>query len=242
MKKSLVVLLLVGLLAVPLAAQVSFGIGPGAQYSSGRQHPLSLAYDRTYRCTLFGEMYVNIPIGWTLSIRPGLMYATKEFNTTVVYSGRLHRTTPGTFKAGWLEEPVLLISQPVRWFHFGGGGYVAESMYQNTTFKPITDIIYETTPTGGSKTIGIMCCPPPPPPPPKPKPKPIPNGDPVLGHLKFDYGYILKAGIDWYIKCPTWTCKNSIEFTFSRGMAKVFSTYGRYYVNETLAASYLLCF
>jgi hypothetical protein len=236
-------LLLVGLLVFPLVAQVTFGIGPGVQYSGGRQHPLSLAYDRTSRCTLFGEMWVNIPIGWILSVRPGLMYADKEFNATIVYSGRDHRTTPGTFKAGWAELPVLLVAQPVPWFHIGGGGYAALATYKSLRYTPLTDVLYESVQSSiAVESVRTMCCPPPPPPPPpKPKPKPIPNGDPVISY-RFDWGYMVVVGIDWKIKCPTWTLGNSIELGWSRGLAKVFSTHGRWYSNEVLTASYTLWF
>lgn len=240
MKKFSVILVLLALLAIPVMGQVQFGIGPGAQYSYGRQHPIALDYNRTTRCTLFGEMWVNIPIGWILSIRPGLAYSDKEFNTTIVYSGRDHRMVPGTYKAGWIQLPVLLIAQPVKWFHFGGGGYAAWSPYERVRYSPLINVLYETRSHSASKTASIMCCPPPPPPP--PKPKPIPNGDPVINSMRLDYGYVVKAGIDWYIKCPTWTCKNSIEFTWTRGIQKVFKTYGRSYVNETMAASFILWF
>lgn len=234
MKKVFLSLLLIGLLTVSLAAQVNFVIGPGAQYSGGLQHPLSLSYHRTMRCVPIGEMWVNIPVGWILSLRPGLMYAQKEFNVTVVYSGRLHRETPGEFKAGWIEMPVLLIAQPVDWFHFGGGGYGAVAAFRKLAYTPITDIIYE----NHKSSMKMMCCPPPPP----PKPKPIPNGDPVLHNYDFDWGFMVVAGIDWKIKCPSWTFKNSIEFGWSRGLGRVLSTYDRHYHNEVLTVAYLLWF
>lgn len=229
MKKIFIYVLLIGLLASPLMAQVDFGLGVGTQFSG-----------KDYRCAMAGESWVSVPVGWILYLRPGLVYSQKETDVVVVYSGRLHREVPGTFNAGYIEMPVLLVAKPMAWLYFGGGGYGAVATSRRLTYKPLTDVIYETEEPFG---VRIACCPPPPPPPP-PQPKPIPNGDAITKDYCYDLGFMAVIGVNMNFRhlCPTWSIRSSIELRWSKGLNKVFSTYDRCYKNEAVTASFLLWF
>jgi len=228
MKKYLTWCLLAGLLAaVPLAAQVDFGLGPGVQYSGGLQYPLDAAYHRYYFTSAMGSALVDVPLAWKFSLMTGVQYSNKAFNATVVYSGAQHLSTPAKVVSGEIEVPLLLVVHPVRFFHVGGGLYGSQPTFRRVYYAPLVQVTPE-------EAIAPRC---------KPKPPPaIPLGSPVMNADHADAGYMAVAGFSWLIKCPTITYKNSIEFAWSRGLVNVFTTYGRRYRNETLSCSYVWWF